>query len=510
MNSLNGATNIRNNLEVENYNGLYKHRLNFYQDAPLLEVSLEEFESWAIDRLKVLAEIEASQVRNRSFQDMRTVIQTQCKKLLNLSSNTMRSSTLDAERKKDHVSHYVLRLAFCRSEELRRRFVKAETTLFRIRFDDASTSERNAFLQSLKNSQSSRIDWEEVDSIEKESLKDLLTNSNPAIAISKSGNEFDKETYYKVLKASLSTQNPLTTSLGEVDTSTRIGRKTSRVFERRLRIRTNARSNIAYYELLFITVNASFRTKALPRLDEDSRLLPVLSHLSMSFLAGLSSEAFDPATYSSDRKISAESIDILAKKHFPMCMRNLHGNLQSNHHLKHFGRLQYSLFLKGIGLSVDEAIVFWRKSYGASISDDKFNKEYRYNIRHNYGLEGSRRAYPPRSCQKIITQDQPGPQDNHGCPFRHFSLDNLVPSLRATYGITDANDLNEITGAVKAQHFHVACTRVFEITHANKGVTKGDGLGNGESVNHPNRYFERSLQLSEDNSTEPMVVDASS
>lgn len=230
----------------------------------------------------------------------------------------------------------------------------------------------------------------------------------------------------------------------------------------------------------------------------------------MSFLAGLSSEAFDPATYSSDRKISAESIDILAKKHFPMCMRNLHGNLQSNHHLKHFGRLQYSLFLKGIGLSVDEAIVFWRKSYGASISDDKFNKEYRYNIRHNYGLEGSRRAYPPRSCQKIITQDQPGPQDNHGCPFRHFSLDNLVPSLRATYGITDANDLNEITGAVKAQHFHVACTRVFEITHANKGVTKGDGLGNGESVNHPNRYFERSLQLSEDNSTEPMVVDASS
>ncbi|TIC46368.1 DNA primase, large subunit [Wallemia mellicola] len=496
MNSLNGATNIRNNLEVENYNGLYKHRLNFYQDAPLLEVSLEEFESWAIDRLKVLAEIEASQVRNRSFQDMRTVIQTQCKKLLNLSSNTMRSSTLDAERKKDHVSHYVLRLAFCRSEELRRRFVKAETTLFRIRFDDASTSERNAFLQSLKNSQSSRIDWEEVDSIEKESLKDLLTNSNPAIAISKSGNEFDKETYYKVKW----------TQVPELVERRRVFLKEGYAYVP-MRDQTSLIMNSFSSQL---TQALEYTAKALPRLDEDSRLLPVLSHLSMSFLAGLSSEAFDPATYSSDRKISAESIDILAKKHFPMCMRNLHGNLQSNHHLKHFGRLQYSLFLKGIGLSVDEAIVFWRKSYGASISDDKFKKEYRYNIRHNYGLEGSRRAYPPRSCQKIITQDQPGPQDNHGCPFRHFSLDNLVPSLRATYGITDANDLNEITGAVKAQHFHVACTRVFEITHANKGVTKGDGLGNGESVNHPNRYFERSLQLSEDNSTEPMVVDASS
>lgn len=45
---------------------------------------------------------------------------------------------------------------------------------------------------------------------------------------------------------------------------------------------------------------------------------------------------------------------------------------------------------------MEEAVVFWRKSF-SSITDDKFNKEYRYNIRHNYGLEGSRKNYNPKS-----------------------------------------------------------------------------------------------------------------
>ncbi|TIA89580.1 hypothetical protein E3P99_02014 [Wallemia hederae] len=491
MNSINGAASKRSALEVDNYTGIYKNRLSFYQAAPMFDVSLEDFESWAIDRLKILAEIEASQVRNRPFNDMKDVIQRQCKKLLNLSSNSPKISTLEAERKKDHVSHYVLRLAFCRSEELRRRFVKTETMLFRIRFDEASSAEKNAFLQSMKSSQSTRVDWEEVDDMEKESLRPFLINSSPIIAL-KPG-EFEKETYFKVKW----------TQVPELVERRRVYLKQGYAYVP-IREQTSLILNTFSTQL---QQALEFTAKALPRLDEDSRLLPVLSHLSMSFLAGLSSEAFDSTAFNGDRKVTADMVDMLAKLHFPMCMRNLHNNLQTNHHLKHHGRLQYSLFLKGIGLSVDEALVFWRKGFGASISDDKFNKEYRYNIRHNYGLEGSRKAYQPRSCQAIITQ-QLSAQDNHGCPFKHFSLDNLVPALRATYNITDHNDLNEITSAVKAQHFHVACTRVFEITHANKGVRKGDGLGNGESVNHPNKYFQRSLEMTEQGSqSEPMAID---
>lgn len=100
------------------------------------------------------------------------------------------------------------------------------------------------------------------------------------------------------------------------------------------------------------------------------------------------------------------------------------------------------------------------------------------------------------SCQRILTQDTPGPQDSHGCPFRHFSSQALQTLLLTSYNISDPHELKEILDATKSQHFHVACTRVFEITHARKyDVKKGDGLGNGESVSHPNRYFERSREL---------------
>lgn len=54
------------------------------------------------------------------------------------------------------------------------------------------------------------------------------------------------------------------------------------------------------------------------------------------------------------------------------------------------------------------------------------------------------------------------------------------------------HDLNDILSSVKTQHYHVACTRVYELTHR---VKKGEGLGGGESVGHPNEYAQRSREL---------------
>lgn len=48
---------------------------------------------------------------------------------------------------------------------------------------------------------------------------------------------------------------------------------------------------------------------------------------------------------------------------------------------------------------------------------------------------------------------------------------------------------------VKAGHYHVACTRVFELTHAAYGVKKGEGVGDGENVTHPNQYAAKSMEL---------------
>ena len=47
----------------------------------------------------------------------------------------MQAQDLKGNGFKDHASHFVLRLAYCRTEELRRWFLTHESELFKARFD---------------------------------------------------------------------------------------------------------------------------------------------------------------------------------------------------------------------------------------------------------------------------------------------------------------------------------------------------------------------------------------
>jgi len=89
----------------------------------------------------------------------------------------------------------------------------------------------------------------------------------------------------------------------------------------------------------------------------------------------------------------------------------------------------------------------------------------------------------------------------------------LEVAISATTDVPFATSLSKISQrrSVKSGHFHVACTRVFEITHSRLGVKKGEGVGGGESVTHPNQYAARSMELEkangENNADDRMVVD---
>jgi len=145
------------------------------------------------------------------------------------------------------------------------------------------------------------------------------------------------------------------------------------------------------------------------------------------------------------------------------------------------GRMQYGLFLKGIGLTLEDALTFWRSEFSQIMGVDKFEKLYAYNIRHNYGKEGRRADYTPYSCMKII-MGHVGPQESHGCPFRHFDADQLKLNLMS-HGIGQAG-ISELIDMVKNNHFQIACRHYFELTHPD---CKTDLV-----VNHPNQFFEES------------------
>ncbi|KAG6905759.1 hypothetical protein DXG01_000859 [Tephrocybe rancida] len=457
-----------------------------YDQAPLYDVSTEEFETCALDRLRTLAEIESSAAQNRTWEEMKTVTNDQCLKYLPLHATSAKTMGRDTQRKKDHLGRFVLRLA----EDLRRRFVKAESTLFRVRYNGDATTEREVFLNS-KN-----FNWIAVDAAEKAKYrKELFAAYQGSKNESIREQAFEAEKFYKFVHGKW-------TRVPDLVEKRRVFLKTGWAY-----VPGKEKSSTVFQEFeVQLTRALEVTSRALPRLDEDTQILPILDSLSQGFLAGVPSEWVGLGETTNADSIKAEMVDDLAEKHFPMCMRTMHDSLQRNHHIKHFRCLNYGLFLKVLGVPIEEAVVFWRKSFDR-ITDDKFNKDYKYNIRHLFGLEGKRANYAAKSCQQLLTA---GPSE-YGCPYRHYSPENLQSALLSTYpssGLT-STDLPEIMATVKGGHYHVACTRVFEMTHHKFGVKKGEGAGGGESITHPNQYASRSMELykAEQESGEAMVID---
>ena len=92
--------------------------------------------------------------------------------------------------------------------------------------------------------------------------------------------------------------------------------------------------------------------------------------------------------------------------------------------------------MKGIGLTLEESLLFWKTEFTRKhdIDGEKFEKNYAYNIRHSYGQEGKRNDYKPWNCNKVIALTQPGQGEYHGCPFKTFSDDN-IKQLLSSYGL---------------------------------------------------------------------------
>ncbi|CAF9917082.1 MAG: hypothetical protein ALECFALPRED_011003 [Alectoria fallacina] len=459
----------------------YPHRLNFYEIPPTAEITLEQFEQWAIGRLRILAEIEACSFRNKTHAETAAHVTPLLQKWLPLHSNTSSSAgsqdeILKLERRKDHYSHFILRLAFSSTEDLRRRFARIEGALFKLRFQSDDAKERQAFVESLP------LDWEVVSEEEKKALGMDLQNATPGLK----RQDVEEGGWFKVDFETVS----------ELVEGRRIFLKAGKAYvpvkEQMSMVLTgfNAR----------LDKGLELAARALPRLDEDDRLTPILHHLSKNF-ATPDSTLSDSDSALPGAPINASSIDPLSQ-HFPLCMRNLHTTLRKNSHLKHFGRLQYTLFLKGIGLTLEDCLIFWRQAFKL-ITDDTFNKEYRYNIRHAYGDVGGDairrgRGYSPFSCQKILTEHPPGSGESHGCPYRHFGVDNLTALLQTT-GVIDRDVLRGVKEDVEKKRFHIACNRVFEWAHKGdiKRVKEDGSWGAAEldTIVHPNTYFKRSYLL---------------
>lgn len=216
--------------------------------------------------------------------------------------------------------------------------------------------------------------------------------------------------------------------------------------------------------------------------DRDERMRNILDCIRQLYLAE-ENKSFDPSASIETISLNQLQESIPA---MPLCMYNMITKLQQNHHLRHAARMQLGVFLKACGLTMDESISFWKSQFArGNISADKFQKQYAYNIRHQYGREGKRRNLPAFNCVKIIT-DQSAPGEHHGCPYREFEDSRLRSTLRAV-GV-DPQAIPVIAERAKEKNFQLACGMCFASSQPGQHPFNEYGLPQF-IPDHPNAYF---------------------
>ena len=455
--------------------------LDFYTELPSKELTLDEFEELALARLKVLRKIEELKTRNVTGDAYRIQLGKTLKANLMVDASTAKSVTGGKmtskqirlrNRHTDVASHFILRAAYCRTEDLRRWFLTQECALFQHRLEKASKSSGSmrAFLQRAG------LRFDRVADAEKDRLRSqLLSVPGGPGGEAVSPAEFITEIYYRV---------PFIQALDLVSNrQAYVEAGQAYVPLRRIVSIVRAKFRMALSKSL-VMASTAFSQVA----GESARIAPLLKSMNSQY-TGRDYGAADKASLGGE-ELTAQNIDKYAEQSMPLCMSQLHAGLKRDHKLKHWGRLQYGLFLKGAGLSMEESLLFFQREFGKIMTAEQFNKNYSYNIRHMYGKEGKRASYTPYNCTKIILGNPPNAGDNHGCPYRHYD-DEHLSALMTKMRIGGPADRAEILAHKRQKNYQLACLKHFEVTHPQATSTKGvslDGVGN-----HPNAWFSASV-----------------
>uniref|UniRef100_A0A1I8HAH9 DNA primase large subunit n=1 Tax=Macrostomum lignano TaxID=282301 RepID=A0A1I8HAH9_9PLAT len=376
-------------------------RLQFYRDPPSGSEQLDTVQNLCLARLRLLKAVE--EVGQDMIKGSKEYMERLKMKLgkLDLGASLLTTSGVHVdglrfreEIRRDVLSHFLLRLAMCRTEDQRRWFITQETDLFRLRFqlEQNADSAVAAFLSA------NGIHFDSLSDAERSDLAPELLAATPGIG---SDAELATVAFYRA---------HFTEALDLV--------RSRRVY---------LRDGFAYVPETGVVSMATTRfrahlshqlavaCRALPYLGEDARLWCSAARLT-SWLRPASRPACSICT-------------------LPCAAIIISGTL--------------------------------------AVDGDKFAKEYAYGIRYNYGKEGKRADFSPYSCVRIITTNQPGQGDSHGCPFRHCGADLLAQRLQAA-GISQDQAQGILTRAKDSSTSWLAET-ISELCTKSRALLLGNG-----------------------------------
>ena len=393
---------------------------------------------------QVLRKIEELKVRNVTGDSFRTQLESTIKANLH-------------DPKLDVASHFILRAAYCRTEDLRRWFLAQESILFKHRVDLLPEASLGIILK--------QVELTKVSTNEKDALREQLL-SLPGTTLG----DYSATPYYKipfVQAIELVAQRACFISKGQAYVPLP---KVVSILAAKFRM-SLSRS--------LVLAAAAFST-----VEEEGRIAPLLKTINSQ----MTSRTVDTLAIG-DTNVTAATVDSLASS-MPLCMSQLHAGLKRDHKLKHWGRLQYGLFLKGAGMTMEDSLLFFQREFGKLMTAEDYNKQYAYGVRHMYGKEGKRATYTPYNCKKIIMGQAPGAGDHHGCPYKNYDDDHLS-SLLSKMSIGTPQERGEILRLKQSHNYQLACLRHFEVMHPKATSIKDLDLDN--VGNHPNAWFGASM-----------------
>ncbi|XP_044017701.1 DNA primase large subunit-like [Aphidius gifuensis] len=438
----------------------FPHDIQMYIQVPTDVLDLQEFKQLAMERREILKMIELLMNRSdlKTLEERKTALLSSMRKdsynhaaklLQGLGCVANTEFELEA-RRRDALSHFAIRLAYSQNPELRKWMTTMEVEYMKMRFLTL-TKEGTTELFKING-----FNYEMVTEEEKDQHRDVLYKSTAKIQ-NIDGIDFYKVSFKKV---------------------------TDLVKSRKVFIKKGM-AWIPQTELSYLFINHfkehltdSFESalQDFYALQTDERIYGFIKKLPIVF-------SKDNVSWDNAEDVPIEALDELSKTSYPLCMRTLHEALKTDHHLKNHGRVQYILFLKGIGVKLESSIQFWQNEFTKLMDLNKFEKEYLYQIKFMYGKAGGMKNYTPLGCSKIISNG-PGAGDCNGCPYKHMDNEMLKKKL-TSYGLS-SSVVSEISELAKTGHPQIACAKYFELTHR---------VPPERPIMHPNGYFKDSRSV---------------
>jgi len=453
-----------------------------YQVPPEAEVSVREFEDYTRDRLKVLHAFDrlcSYDAKLDSIPEMRNKVR---KELNDAQLLLEYPSGLDVEsfprrkeqfRTRDAISHFALRLAFCKTKDARDWFLKQEQRLFVLRFDALKPEAKEAYV-AASGVKCKKIDMMARQGDGKVNLHQILHSTPGAKVFAGDGKvpEYDPNFY----------EMPFTEVTPNLIAQRRvvIMRGTAYVPASALKLILAKRFRDALSESLDVAF------QGLPIALSDPRIGGFLRDLQdhgMQLLVAPKSSSDELA-----EKLALENCEEMLPRSFPPCMRRLvEQQRERKKHLKHAGRLQLRPFLKECGFDFVESIQWWKTELckDPEIDPTSYEKNYMYDVEHAYGKKGNFQGQHCFGCPKVIGFPSESAGQVHGCPFKGMDTQALKQQLHRWKVPEEAvNEMDKLIA--NGKHYQLACIEYFKAKHP--GHT-GDGVGNS-----PGDFFRESCR----------------